>query len=100
MKKVKDLVKREQQRNQQRKTPEKGKKKRWNHIGGGTMLGDWAAKSRYPSDDIYESASGWVVQVNCTVQRHFLMPRSVNTISELLKLPGVSKKVRRWKDPK
>lgn len=66
--------------------------KRWIHVGGGTLL---IGKSRFPSDDTFESAAGNYFTVRCTTDRHFNMPHAVNSSSEITRLSGVSRAVKR-----
>lgn len=73
-------------------------KKLWEHTGGGTFLG---GKSKFASDDDYENIkTGERILIRCTPDRHFNLPDWVRRPSDLTRLTGVSKRVKRLRPPR
>jgi hypothetical protein len=67
-------------------------KKRLRQIGGGTNI---TSKSRHPSDDDFEgktpSGRRILYRFFSTINAHFSMPHQIDSIREVLVLPGVSR---------
>lgn len=58
----------------------------WRHTGGGTMLVEGES---YPSDDSYACGEKRI-SITCTTERHFSLPRFVESLSELIVLDGIN----------
>ena len=59
----------------------------WEHVGGGCMIG---SDEEFPCDDDYEDeATGRIVNISTTKERHFTLPEHVDSLDDVLRLSGV-----------
>lgn len=64
--------------------------KKWEHVAGGCLLN---TAKKYPCDDTYiNKITKKETTIYSTLEAHSKMPRYVKTMSQLLRMEGVSKK--------